>query len=171
MTDTTAPPVPHTITLQLEDGQPAIKGRALVALADASDATVAAVVDVLAARQAVEFDDAADLVRIVDHAANRILDAAYPAADDIAGNARTNLATAAALLLAAIETIDHQPSAEPVPPTVGYLAWHKTMGLDPRPVTRVEGDQIWIDIIGTEGGPYPADHYTYTAPTSAGGQH
>lgn len=48
------------------------------------------------------------------------------------------------------------------PFSVGDWADHKSGGLDPRRVTRVEGDRIWIDILGSERGPYRAADYDNT---------
>jgi hypothetical protein len=50
------------------------------------------------------------------------------------------------------------------PPLVGDSAWHKDGVLDPRPVARVEGDQIWIELPGDGQpiGPLPAENYTYS---------
>lgn len=50
-------------------------------------------------------------------------------------------------------------------PRVGDLAYHIS-GLDPREVTRVEKAEdghydVWLDILGTESGPFSADQYTF----------
>lgn len=41
------------------------------------------------------------------------------------------------------------------------LAVHRYQDLDPRPVTRVEVDSVWLDINGSEYGPFPASQYTF----------
>lgn len=48
-------------------------------------------------------------------------------------------------------------------PQVGDLAWHKD-GYDPRPVTRIEGPMIGLDILGSEAWPCPIENYTFTSP-------
>lgn len=45
-------------------------------------------------------------------------------------------------------------------PRSGDWADHVSGELDPREVTRVRGDQIWLRI-GGESGPYPAANYTF----------
>lgn len=40
-------------------------------------------------------------------------------------------------------------------------ATHAFEQLDPRPVTRVEGESIWLDFWGDEFGPFPKANYTY----------
>lgn len=52
--------------------------------------------------------------------------------------------------------------AAPRKSRVGMWADHASGTLDPRQVTRDDGDTIWLDILGKESGPYPADNYTYT---------
>ena len=49
---------------------------------------------------------------------------------------------------------------------VGDLAEHKD-GMDPRTVLRVEGEQIWLDIMGSEAGPFPAENYDRQAATAS----
>lgn len=48
-------------------------------------------------------------------------------------------------------------------PVVGAWADHKTKDLDPRVVTRVGNGEaiVWLDIMGSEQGPFPADNYSY----------
>ena len=51
-------------------------------------------------------------------------------------------------------------------PQVGDLAYHVTRDLDPREVTKVEQNSrgqwfVWLDILGKETGPLPADQYTF----------
>lgn len=43
----------------------------------------------------------------------------------------------------------------------GDWAWHVD-GLDPRMVTRVEVGGVWLNILGEEMGPFPADNYDFT---------
>jgi hypothetical protein len=50
---------------------------------------------------------------------------------------------------------------------VGMWAEHVNGQLDPRLVVRDEGYVIWIDILGREVGPLPAEHYTYLGRASA----
>jgi hypothetical protein len=47
-------------------------------------------------------------------------------------------------------------------PQPGDLAKHKSGFFDEREVTRVEGPSIWLDILGTETGPYWIWAYTYS---------
>lgn len=42
---------------------------------------------------------------------------------------------------------------------VGDWADHKSGQLDPREVTRVEADGIYLDLGGSEIGPFPAENY------------
>lgn len=49
-------------------------------------------------------------------------------------------------------------------PRVGDLAWHKG-GLDPRIVTRVEGEFIALDICTIEAFPCFVGNYTFTRPS------
>ena len=44
---------------------------------------------------------------------------------------------------------------------VGMWADHVSGQLDPRKVTRDDGDTVWLDILGSESGPFPANNYTY----------
>ena len=48
-------------------------------------------------------------------------------------------------------------------PRAGDLAWHKN-GLDPRRVLVVTSGGVYLDIGGTEYGPYPRSNYRFTAP-------
>lgn len=45
---------------------------------------------------------------------------------------------------------------------VGDIADHVSRELDPRVVTRVEGDQVWIWILTGDCGPLPIENYTYS---------
>lgn len=47
----------------------------------------------------------------------------------------------------------------------GDLAWHKD-GLDPRRVTYIDEQVVFIDIMGSQVGPLPIENYTYTRPGS-----
>jgi hypothetical protein len=98
----TPPTIPHTLTPTLEDGQTTAKGLALVALADATDATAAAIVHVLAARQAADID-CDDVGRLIAAAGRTAIGADWIAEPS---DARSNIAIAAALLVMAIETVD-----------------------------------------------------------------
>lgn len=50
-------------------------------------------------------------------------------------------------------------------PKPGDIATHKNGELDPRSVTKVEGDSIWLFIlINPPYGPLPKDNYTYKRP-------
>ena len=119
------PPIPveihHTITLQLDDGQKTLKGEALVALADASDSVVRALVDVLAERAGARFVEHENelvaslepLGRLVDEAAF----SAYGRMDDEYHDRRSwprirpEMVHAAAVLLSAITLIDDAAAA------------------------------------------------------------
>ena len=135
------------------------KGRAVVALADASEATAAALLDVLAARQASGDSDGKDLGRLV-MAARRSADKADWLADR--SLARANLARAAALLIAAIENADAEDDEAAALPVVGRMAWHKNHDLDPRRVVRVEAESVYLELPGGVAGPFPASNYTYS---------
>ncbi len=105
---------PHTVALVLEqDRQVTAKGRVLVALADASEATAAAIVEVLAARQADHAIDAADVDRLAFAAGQHASDVGRMHYRGVVepGVVRRRLAKAAAYLLAAIETLDETPAA------------------------------------------------------------
>jgi hypothetical protein len=41
----------------------------------------------------------------------------------------------------------------------GDLVEPHSRDLDPRVVTKVEGDSLWLDILGYESGPFPLDNY------------
>lgn len=49
-------------------------------------------------------------------------------------------------------------------PVAGARALHRSNQLDARTVTRVSADgaSIWLDILGTEAGPFSAENYTFT---------
>ena len=46
-------------------------------------------------------------------------------------------------------------------PKPGDVADHKSRELDPRRVSRVEGELIWLDLLTTEAGPFPRANYTF----------
>jgi hypothetical protein len=47
-------------------------------------------------------------------------------------------------------------------PQPGDLADHRSRELDPREVARVDGDMIWLYLMGpNEHGPFPAENYTF----------
>lgn len=50
----------------------------------------------------------------------------------------------------------------------GDLADHVDRKLDPRRVTKVEGDRVWLWFIVSDGGPFPLTNYTYTRDVSEG---
>jgi hypothetical protein len=112
----TPPTIPHTLTLSLEDGQTTIKGKALVALADAPDPIVKALVDMLEQRtlpRFVESETAAvngdkPLLVLVDEAAFRAYGRDEMEYIDTAHwpEIRADLVHAAAVLLSAITVID-----------------------------------------------------------------
>jgi len=67
-----------------------------------------------------------------------------------------------------MSTYTYVPDGEDGPdvPQVGDLAYHVTRDLDPREVTRVVrlasgAYMVWLDIMGEETGPFPADQYTF----------
>lgn len=47
-------------------------------------------------------------------------------------------------------------------PEPGDMADHKFRDLDPRPVAKVEGDQVWLQIGESIAGPVPVSNYSYT---------
>lgn len=46
-------------------------------------------------------------------------------------------------------------------PRPGDLAHHRD-GLDTRRIARVEGDNLWLEVLGGEYGPYSTANYTFT---------
>lgn len=44
----------------------------------------------------------------------------------------------------------------------GDLADHVSGELDPREVVRVDGNYVYLDILGQTCGPFPKDNYTFT---------
>lgn len=42
---------------------------------------------------------------------------------------------------------------------VGDLVEPHSRDLDPRIVTRIEGDMLWLELLTREAGPFPVDNY------------